>query len=197
MSAFLGEQQAASDAGRWAKRQEGGPVRPPRDIPMPRETVVSTETGGMKGAIDRMGLRPTERYPQVIEQITGRSPAEQERRYADEPRARGGKVRPRQGGGNVRPLPITPGPQAGRPTRDELREGVLRRLPRIPPYMSEEQANQAYGPYPAGPRGYAKGGKVRPGKHAHLLIIIGLKPKADRLRKRGMISDKAAAKRGL
>jgi len=43
-----------------------------------------------------------------------------------------------------------------------------------------------------------RGGLVRPAKRKmHLIIMIGLKPKVDRARKAGLISDKAAAKRGL
>ena len=43
----------------------------------------------------------------------------------------------------------------------------------------------------------AKGGKVKPGKHHLLIVMIGMRPKADRLGKRGLISEKAAEKRGL
>ena len=133
MSAFLGESQAASDGGRWTKRQEGGPYKPgavslgtshgTRSISPPTE--VRAETGGIPGAVGRMGLPIEETAPEVIERYTGK-PAYQ---YL----------------------------QAGR----------------------------------------KKGGKVRPGRHHLLVVMIGLKPKVDRLRKQGMISDKAHAKRRL
>jgi hypothetical protein len=47
--------------------------------------------------------------------------------------------------------------------------------------------------------GRRKGGSVKPkGKHrVHMIIVIGLRSKADQLGKRGLISEKAAARRKL
>lgn len=43
----------------------------------------------------------------------------------------------------------------------------------------------------------AEGGPVKSKHGVHLMIVIGLKPKVDNLRKRGLVSDKAHAKRRL
>src|SRR3974390_3313667 len=111
MSAFLGESQAASDGGRWTKRQEGGPYKPgavslgtshgTRSISPPTE--VRAETGGIPGAVGRLGLPIEETAPEVIERYTGK-PADQNLQAG---RKKGGKIRPgkRQYGGPIEPPP--------------------------------------------------------------------------------------------
>ena len=259
MSAFLGESQAASDGGRWTKRQEGGPYKPgavslgtshgTRSISPPTE--VRAETGGIPGAVGRMGLPIEETAPEIIERYTGK-PAYQ---YLQAGRKKGGKVRPgkRQGGGQLAPpqfslsaenpdwmqryrgevsQPVGRGwsafgqgvvePDRGRVRPIEGRAGMrlnfvkggkvrpgkrqyggpieppraaALRQPRSAP--AGKRTMRLPGQYPKGLQFRAHGGLVKPGRHHMLVVMIGLKPKVDRLRKQGMISDKAHAKRRL
>jgi len=54
--------------------------------------------------------------------------------------------------GAVVPLPITPGPQAGRPTNDEILQGFRQHLPAIAPKTGTHLDN-ILGPPIIGPRG--------------------------------------------
>jgi hypothetical protein len=66
--------------------------------------------------------------------------------------------------GGVSPLPVKPGPQAGRPTRVESEEGIARGLPRISPSRTTQEYMDIFGgsdvDYPPGPRGRQHGGPV-------------------------------------
>jgi hypothetical protein len=76
------------------------------------------------------------------------------------------KAKKRQGGGDVTPLPIVPGAQAGRPTREETVRASSQGVPYVGPrdrdlrdmVLRLYNADRRSGP---GPRGWAKGGPVK------------------------------------
>ena len=100
----LGQHSSASDGGRWTKRAKGGPVKrqkggdvrthdipgvPWYDNPREHETVVTDETGGIPGAVWRMGYGRPQSAQQVTQERLGLTPQQFRERYG---RQEGGPV---------------------------------------------------------------------------------------------------------
>ena len=128
-----------------------------------------------------------------------------------EGRRKGGLVR-RQGGGDVKPFRMAGDviypPGAWRPLQPwlstEKRSGTGGRGRMGIDTMTTRQGQfggapdvSNVEPLPIGPEKRRKGGAVKPGKHRLLIVMIGMRPKVDKLRKRGLVSDKAHARRKL